>query len=131
MWSVVLEYCVNGIRRLPVQTVGATDVVSLLNQSAIHGTEYDLWYWITHVIHVHPESMSEKCHGNDVSSEKTVLLLEPFYGGSHKQLIDTLINGNIQWLVVLSLWSNRRKYESRIIDTTLQGCEYFHHVVSR
>ena len=42
-----------------------------------------------------PESMSEKCHGNDIPNEKTVLLLEPFYGGSHKQLIDTLINGNI------------------------------------
>lgn len=88
----------------------------------------DSWYWITDVIHVHPESMSEKCHGNDIPNEKTVLLLEPFYGGSHKQLIDTLINGNIQGLLVLSLWSNRRKYESRIIDT-LQGCEYFRHVI--
>jgi len=48
------------------------------------------------VIHIHPESMSEKCHGNDIPNEKTVLLLEPFYGGSHKQLIDTLINGNSQ-----------------------------------
>jgi hypothetical protein len=56
----------------------------------------DSWYWITHVNHERPESMSEKCHGNDIQNEKTVLLLEPFYGGSHKQLIDTLINGNIQ-----------------------------------
>jgi len=76
-------------------------MVLLLNQSAIHGTKYELCYWITDVTHVHPESMSEKCHGNDNPNEKTVLLLEPFYGGSHKQLIDTLINGNIQWLLVL------------------------------
>jgi len=128
MWFVVLEYCVNGIRHLPVQTCGARYVVSLLNRSAIHSIEYDLWYWITDVIRVHPESMSEKCHGNDIPNEKTVLMLEPFYGGSHKQLIDTLINGNIQWILVHSLWSNGRKYESRIIDITLQGCEYFRNV---
>jgi hypothetical protein len=40
--------------------------------------------------------MSEKRADNDSLNEVTVLLLEPFYGGSHKQLIDTLISGNIQ-----------------------------------
>jgi hypothetical protein len=40
--------------------------------------------------------MNENRMASGSLKEETVLLLEPFYGGSHKQLIDTLIDGNIQ-----------------------------------
>lgn len=37
--------------------------------------------------------MNERRRDSDSLNEEAVLLLEPFYGGSHKQLIDTLIHG--------------------------------------
>jgi hypothetical protein len=42
------------------------------------------------------ENTNESRAGSNSMKEGTVLLLEPFYGGSHKQLIDTLIDGNIK-----------------------------------
>jgi hypothetical protein len=63
--------------------------------------------------------MSEKRRDNDSPNESTVLLLEPFYGGSHKQLIDTLINGNdsVTWWKVYDV--RDAKYEWRITNIML------------
>lgn len=54
-------------------------------------------------VNVDHENMNENRMDIDSMKEETVLLLEPFYGGSHKQLIDTLINGNIQRTLMINL----------------------------
>lgn len=51
-------------------------------------------------------------------NEKTVLLLEPFYGGSHKQLMDTLIHGNIQ-RILTTIKTIKTEYSSFIYVTQM------------
>ncbi|GFG35314.1 hypothetical protein Cfor_10315 [Coptotermes formosanus] len=73
--------------------------------------------------------MSEKRRDNDSPNESTVLLLEPFYGGSHKQLIDTLINGNdsVTWVLFASCILNLAELVALRSDLSHIGkIVYFH-----